>query len=275
MLKKSLLLITLSLTLCTDLLVTTLAVSAKPARTTTTKVKPQPSRPASKPARRRILGFKVPRVRTSANLEAGAARGNGTCASQPISAVLSPKSLAMEKTKVPVEITVSDRPTFFVNVPETSATQASFLLKDDKNQILLERTLSLTSTSGILAYTLPADFEGLKANKQYTWRLSLLCDPKGEDRSGDAKAAGWIELKPLTGQIAKNFEAATDPIDRAAIYADNGYWQDTLKAIADLRAANPNDPDLASNWSALFKSVYLPKLAEQPVIQLEATTPAN
>lgn len=275
MLKKSLLLITLSLTLSTDLLVTTLAVSAKPARTTTTKVKPQPSRPASKPARRRVIGFKVPRVRTSANLEAGAARGKGTCAAQPISAVLSPKPLSMKIAEFPVELTVSDRPTFFVNVPETSATRASFLLKDDKEQILLEKTLSLTSTSGILAYTLPADFEGLKADKKYTWRLSLLCDPTGVDRSGDAKAAGWIQLKKPDQPVTKQLEAATDPLERAAIYADNGYFQDSLKALADLRAANPNDPDLATNWAALFKTVYLPQLAQQPVIQLEATTPAN
>jgi hypothetical protein len=180
----------------------------------------------------------------------------------------------MKKAEIPVELTVSDRPTFFVNVPATSAKQASFLLKDDKNQVLLEKTLSLTSTSGILAYTLPTDFQGLEADKKYRWRLSLLCDPTGVDRSGDANAGGWIELKKPV-EIAKQLEAATDPIDRATIYADNGYFQDTLKTLADLRAANPNDPDLANNWSTLFKSVYLPKLAQQPVIQLEATTPAN
>ncbi|BAZ32178.1 hypothetical protein NIES4074_46800 [Cylindrospermum sp. NIES-4074] len=270
MLKKSLLLITLSLTLCTDLLVTTLAVSAKPAATTRTQVKPQTSRPASKPARRRLIGFKVPRIRGSRNLEAGAARGK--CTSDTISAVSSPKTVAIEKDKVPVEITVSNRPTFFVNVPETSATQASFLLKSEDNDVLLEKTLSVSATKGILAYTLPTDYSGLEAGKKYRWRLSLLCNPNSGDRSGDANAGGWIELKKPDQPVAKQLEATTDPIDRAAIYADYGYLQDSLKTLADLRATNPNDPDLANNWSALFKTVYLPKLAQQPIIQLEAIT---
>lgn len=271
MLKKPLLLITLSLTLSTDMLFTSLAVTAMPSGTTVAQVNRQPGKTPFKPRRRSLLRFKVPGIRGSRNLEAGAARGQ--CSPQEISAVLSPKSLAMKKTEIPVELTVSDRPTFFVNVPETSAKQASFLLMNEaKDQVLLEKTLSLNSTNGIFAYTLPADFQGLEVQKKYSWRLSLLCDPTGSDRSGDVNASGWIERVTPTSEVAKELEQATDTIDLIAIYAKNGYWQDTLKALADLRAANPNDPDLASDWSNLFKSVYLPKLAQQPVIQLDTVS---
>lgn len=273
MLKKPLLLITLSLSLSTDLLFSTLAVTAMPSGTSLTQVNRQPAKPPFKPRRRSLLRFKVPGIRGSRNLEAGAARGQ--CSPQAISAVLSPKSLGMKKTEIPVELTVSDRPTFFVNVPQTAAKQASFLLRNESgDQVLLEKTLSLNSTNGILAFTLPADFPGLEVGQKYRWRLSLLCDPTGSDRSGDANASGWIERVTPSPEIAKKLAAATDTIDRIAIYADNGYWQDTLKALADLRAANPNDPDLASDWLNLFKSVYLPKLAQQPIIQLD-TISAN
>jgi hypothetical protein len=177
-----------------------------------------------------------------------------------------------DKGVVPVELTIRERPTFFVNVPNTSAKLVAFLLRDETGkQVLVDKVLPLQATKGILAYTLPADFQGLEVGKTYRWRFSLLCDPTGEDRSGDVNASGWVKRIDVPPAVAQKLETATE-IDRVAVYAENGYWQDTLKALLDLRIANPNDASLVNDWSSIFQSANLPLLAKQPVIQIDTNT---
>ncbi len=145
-----------------------------------------------------------------------------------------------------------------MNIPETSAKQASFLLTSVKagqeEKVVLDKTLDLTTNSGIVAYTLPTDFPGLETSTQYRWRLSLLCDPTGEDRSGDANTGGWIAKEQPTPEIAKELLQSQAGLDRIAVYANHGYWQDSLKGLLDLRAANPQDQDLASEWLSILQS---------------------
>ncbi|YAF95403.1 MAG: DUF928 domain-containing protein [Nodularia sp. CChRGM 3473] len=263
MLKKSLLLLVLGLTLSSDLLLTTSAATAVPVLRTAQQRR-------FTPRRRSLLRFKVPGIRGSRNLEAGAARGQ--CTPQEISAVLPAEPKAMKTREIPIELTLSDRPTFFVNVPQTTAAQALFLLRNEAgDEILLEKTLNLTASNGILSYTLPADFSGLKVGQKYRWRLSLLCDPTGGDRSGDPVASGWIERVEPSAIVAQQLQSATNK-QRVLIYADNGYWHDTLKTLADLRAANPSDMTLVRDWLDLFQSVGLSELANRPVIPLNTGT---
>lgn len=259
MLKKTLLLVTLSLTLSTDFWLTT--VAATPPNTIAQRFVPR---------RRSLLKFKVPNIRGSRNLEAGAARGE--CSPQAISAVVPAKPATIASTELPVQLTLSDRPTFFVSVPQTSATQAAFLLRNETgDEILLDKTVALNASKGIMSYTLPPDFPGLKVGQKYSWRFSLLCDPSGGDRSGDPVTSGWIQRTQPTTTIAQQLQTATNR-QRVLIYADNGYWHDTLKTLADLRAANPSDFTLVRDWVDLFKSVGLDAIANQPIIQLSTAT---
>ncbi|MBH8566321.1 DUF928 domain-containing protein [Nostoc sp. CENA67] len=261
MLKKTLLLLTLGLTLSTDFLLTTVAATAIPANTIAQRFVPR---------RRSLLRFKVPNIRGSRNLESGAARGE--CSPQEISAVVPAKPVTMASTDLPVQLTLSDRPTFFVSVPQTSATQAAFLLQNETgDEILLEKTVPLNANKGIMSYTLPADFPGLKVGQKYSWRFSLLCDPTGGDRSGDPVTSGWIQRVQPTATVTQQLQTATNR-QRVFIYADNGYWNDTLKTLADLRATNPSDLTLLRDWVDLFKSVGLDAIANQPIIQLSTAT---
>ncbi|WP_242072184.1 DUF928 domain-containing protein [Nostoc sp. FACHB-110] len=232
----------------------------------------QRSIPRLKPRRRSLLKFKIPGIRGSRNLEAGAARGK--CSPQIISAVLPPKPAAIAANQIPVELTISERPTFFVNVPQTSAKEAGFLLWNEDGEEILDKTLSVTATQGILSYTLPADFSGLEVGKKYRWRFSLLCDQTGGDRSADPVASGWIERVEPSATITKQLQTATNK-QRVLIYAENGYWHDTLKALADLRAANPNDLTLLRDWDDLLLSVGLEEIANRPLIPLNAVTASN
>ncbi|WP_414552431.1 DUF928 domain-containing protein [Anabaena sp. CCY 0017] len=263
MFNKTIFLLSLGLILSTNFLHTTLAVTAASPMTIA-------QRRRFTPRRRSLLRFKVPNVRGSRNLEAGAARGQ--CSPQGISAVLPAKPATMRTRQIPVELTLSDRPTFFVNVSETTAKQALFLLRNEAgDEILLEKNLNLTANKGIMSYTLPDDFSGLEIGQKYRWRLTLLCDPKGGDRSGDPVASGWIERVEPTPDVAQQLESATET-ERTVIYADNGYWHDTLKIMADLRSANPRDMTLIRDWLDLFESAGLNELANKPLIPFHANS---
>lgn len=269
MLKKTLLLITLGLTISTEALLTTVPATAIPIRGNSSQTTPS-SPQQFNPRRRSLLRFKVPGIRGSRNLEAGAARGQ--CTPQAISAVLPAKPAGMANTEVPVELTVSDRPTFFINVPATTAQQAAFLLRSESgDEILLEKTLPVTASNGIMTYTLPADFTGLEVGKKYRWRFSLLCDPTGGDRSGDSVTSGWIERVQPNAEVAAQLQTSLLK-QQVYIYAENGYWHDTLKALADLRAEKPNDFTLVRDWMDLMNSAGLSGIANRPIISLNPKT---
>ncbi|HLO86354.1 MAG TPA: DUF928 domain-containing protein [Nostocaceae cyanobacterium] len=260
MLKKSLLLIALTLGFSTDVLLTNLVAVAKPA----SNVSVTRTRNNNKTGRRGILGFKVPKVRPSGNREGGAARG--ACSPQDISAVLPPRPKNLEITKAPVDSTLSDHPTFFVNIPQSSAKQAEFLLKDENNEELLREDIDLGSSNGLVSYTLPKSFKGLEVGKKYIWRFSLLCNQ--DDRSANPRTSAWIQRVEPSPQVAQQLQAAIDDLERSAIYAEFGFWQETLKSLVDLRVANPNDQTIAESWNNVLKSVELASLAQKPVFQV-------
>ncbi|HLO88528.1 MAG TPA: DUF928 domain-containing protein [Nostocaceae cyanobacterium] len=264
-------LIALTLGLSTDLVLTNLVATARPTsssrsgRTTTTPVKkPGQTQPGSTSKRRSILNFRVSNIRASRNREAGASRGR--CIPQDITALL-PAQAKSSTEKIPVELTINHHPTFFINVPENTATSAEFLLSAEDKTPLLREDIDLTAkNAGIIGYTLPKSFKGLETGKKYRWRFTLLCDP--EDRSGNPRTSGWVEKIEPTATVAKQLKAATTLDERAAIYASTGYWQDTLKALTDLRTANPNDQDIVASWNNVLSSVGLKSLAQKPVFEV-------
>jgi hypothetical protein len=220
------------------------------------------------------LRFRVPNIRASRNREAGAARGSCAAPNEDITAVLPLQPKTVAKTKIPVELTVSSHPTFFINIPKNTATSAEFWLKNEDKTVLVKEEIDLTNkNTGIIAYTLPKSFKGLEAGKKYVWRFSLLCDPV--DRSGNPGTSGWVERTEPSTTVARQLKTAKTLDERAAIYANNGYWQDTLKALTDLRTANPNDTDIVASWNNVLTSVGLKSLAEKPVYELTGTPVEN
>jgi hypothetical protein len=268
MLQKILVLITLSLSLSTDLLLTSLAAIAIPSSPNSVEPSSQPVKPAA--LRRRISPHpfgRLPRVRVTRNGEQGAPAGSYSCRDK-ISAVVPPKPASIKRSEIVVENTISDRPTFFVHIPQTAAKQGLFLLSNETGeQLILDKTLPLTATNGIFAYTLPADFPGLKVGEYYRWRFYLICDT--EYFNGNPSTIGWIKREEPSSIVARQLARAETVLERVYIYAENGYWHDAVKTLLDLRVANPNDQDLVRDWVDIFKFFDLKSLAQEPVFQLE------
>ncbi len=209
--------------------------------------------------RRARLRFKVPNIRASRNLEGGAARGN--CTEDGV------KDIQM-KALIPntnIGLTAAGKPTFFFQISSTSVRDAKFLLLNaEGDTILYKKTFSLTKTGGIISFTLPADADALEMGREYSWEVSALCDP--DDQRGNPRIQGSIQRIEPSQEVASDLAKASVR-DRAALYAEQGFWYDTLKALGDLRFANPNDPTLVNDWKELLDSAGLSAIDQQPLLQ--------
>jgi hypothetical protein len=208
--------------------------------------------------RRARLRFKVPGIRPSRRLEGGAARGGcGIDAADKIQM----KALLPDTN---IGLTTTGKPTFFFQISRTSVEEGKFLLLNAKDDtIIYEQTFPLTKTGGVRSFTLPADAEALQPGKEYTWELVANCDP--EDQRGNPRVQGSIKRIPPSQKLTSDLARASLR-DRAAVYAEAGYWYDSLKTIADLRSTNPNDSTLINDWNDLLESAGLSKLAKEPLL---------
>lgn len=206
----------------------------------------------------RFFGFKFPRIRASGNLYGGGVRGN-CMAEQVDMKALVPNSQ--------IGLTLVQNPTFFVRLSKTTAKQAKFtLINVNDNSATYEKTFPVTSTGGVISFTLPADAGALKANQEYHWGLQLLCENADGDQGANPIVDGAIKRVEPNATLASQLRSASLS-DRVTLYAENGYWYDTIKTLADLRAANPKDPTLTDNWSQLLNQAGLQEIAQDPLIQ--------
>lgn len=171
-------------------------------------------------------------------------------------------------------LTVSDRPTLFVYVPQTSAREAEFVLTDANNtREIYQATFALPATAGIVRITVPSDRPPLELGKVYKWSFAIKCNAQGGD--GNPYVLGWVQRTEPNPAIVKALDKVT-PLERAALYGDNGIWQDLLTTLAELRYSQPENATFKASWENLLgsESVKLsPEIAQAPL--LECCTPNN
>jgi hypothetical protein len=222
--------------------------------------------------RRSRIGFKVRGIRPSVSREGGISRGS-SCGSEgqavEVTALL-PKTNEAElskKAEIEVESTVAARPTFLIHVPQTSAKNAEFMMRkkisDQEEEIVYEQVVALPETPGIVSISLPADKAGLEVDQLYNWTFQVVCN--STDRTKDLTVEGAVKRIELDSSLANQLQNA-EPRDRSAIYAEKGIWTDAVSTLADLRKANPNDPQLEQDWDDLLKSVGLDRVAQATLV---------
>jgi hypothetical protein len=222
--------------------------------------------------RRSRLGFKVRGIRPSVSREGGISRSvrcglNG----QPVEVTaLLPKTNEAElstKEEIEVEKTVSAHPTFLIHVPQTSGKNAAFMMRKKisatEDEIVYEQNVALPETPGIVSISLPADAAALEVDQLYNWTFQVVCDPT--DREKDLTVEGAVQRIVLNPDLVNQLKKA-EPRDRPEIYANAEIWTDAVSTLADLRKANPNDPQLEQDWNDLLSSVGLDTVAQATVI---------
>ncbi|MDZ8183563.1 MAG: DUF928 domain-containing protein [Nostoc sp. ChiSLP02] len=200
--------------------------------------------------------FKPPK-RGAPPVSAGGSTRGGSC-------------LARKKFIIPLMpqnklgLTVSERPTFFWYIPESSVKTAKFLLFADNDETLLyEKSFTLPDKPGIASFTLPKNVPGLTVDKTYHWYMTIVCN--SQDSSNNPIVDGWVErIKP--GLALSEALAKADLRQLPSIYAEAGIWHEALTSLVQLRQTEPNNLKARLGWREFFKSVGLDAIASSPLI---------
>lgn len=166
-------------------------------------------------------------------------------------------------------------PNILFYIPQTSKpTPIEFVLKDDKRQIIYEKTFTKDAAetqadSGEVINLRSLDSESLPeltTNKKYHWYLSIICDP--ENRANDIVVHGWIKRVAVDKNLAQKLERAS-LLERSHLYAQAGLWQDALATLAELRYDQPRDTKLVASWTQLLNSEKLNAIAHEPLLNIK------
>ncbi|WP_228014388.1 DUF928 domain-containing protein [Fortiea sp. LEGE XX443] len=172
-------------------------------------------------------------------------------------------------------LTTVERPKLFFYIPKTAKTTVQgfeFFVKDPAQKVIYQQKYKVNQQPGIFSIDIPADKNQLllEAGQEYHWYLGVICQP--QDRARDQVVGGTVKQivpdKELTNKLKK-----ASPRERAALYAANGIWYDSLAILAQLRRQRPNDAALQTDWQSLLESVKLANIVPEPLVgELEVDT---
>jgi hypothetical protein len=200
---------------------------------------------------------RFPNVGTPRRREGAAVRGSCDFSEE--------KPIPLLPTTEPV-LTAAKYPTFFVDLPKSSAKEAELLvLSSDKEREVYKTTVTLPDQPGIVSFSLPADgtLPPLEVGKNYYWQLFVVCDP--QDRDKDMLVEGTVQRVELNPNLVNELKKASLR-EYPAIYAEAGIWYDAVTSLAQLRRSSPNDSTIAADWAELLQSAGLDGIAQQPLI---------
>ncbi len=167
----------------------------------------------------------------------------------------------------PLEMeTLSEAPEIFWYSPATElGTQARFSLTqihpNSPNQTIYTATFQLAGHEGLMRHRLPseADFPPLQPNVTYRWTVQLLC---GEDMSVRDRLRGQIKRIQSDENVTTQLSVASR-LNQAKIYAEAGYWFDSLSVLTALRCDPPQQEQALGDQTLADQTLGNQTLADQ------------
>jgi hypothetical protein len=200
----------------------------------------------------------TPRTQTSG----GASRHGGQCLSQSRTVSTGAMALLPPTTQA---LTVSERPTFFVYVPPTTAQEASFSLQDDRGELHYQTKVALPENGGAISISLPETASTLQVGKTYKWFFEIHCAAKFDPDNPIIE--GSVSRTSIDPALESQLATSPTALAKAQLYGEAGIWYDTIATLAGARQARPQDPVLAQNWQELLNSVGLDEIADRPLVE--------
>jgi Domain of Unknown Function (DUF928) len=204
------------------------------------------------------------------NRGGGGGRGCGLT-SQPITALIptQKRMLNGDPETETIQVwgtTLSERPTFWFDVPDERSTIKSieFVLQDNTDQDLYRSGIAPPETPGIVSIRLPETVTALKSGALYHWFLNINFECPS-DGSVTRQINGWVQRVAPDSTLTKLLKQAT-PEQQAILYAKNGIWFDALTTLGDLRRSKPKDLSAIENWNRLLQSIGLENLKTEPIV---------
>lgn len=185
--------------------------------------------PSDKPAPRR------------ASTSQGASRG-GLCDSSVSRGAASVKALLPENH---YGLTAVERPMIVAYLPETSATEVFFSLKDETKQLHFEASLPISGKAGLFRFQLPEQAPALEPGKHYQWFLAVKCN--GKLRPSSPFIDGWVQRvlpEPAVAAVVGQSPSMT----KAMSLGEAGFWYDTLATLTQLKQQEPENLEIAQSW---------------------------
>ena len=158
----------------------------------------------------------------------------------------------------PVPQTIAERPTFYFLIPETDG-QGYFRLNESDSSLKLGKRIYRTSfkiknKAGILAFKMPDNAPILKPNKNYIWEFVV------GNLTDTERVSGSIRRVVPTQKLVEQLKQVSLPIDRAALFAQEGLWFETVQTLAEAQQGADKKPAVVSEWKALLKSAQLDRV---------------
>ncbi|NEQ99934.1 MAG: DUF928 domain-containing protein, partial [Cyanothece sp. SIO2G6] len=166
--------------------------------------------------------------------------------------------------------TVSPYPVFWFYLPvdDTAGDRADYLefdLQDEEGRSLLKDGTVQTAVPdqpSIVGFRLPETAEPLQMGQQYTWQLTVGCDPA--NNADNPVVYGQIER--VSGMDNLIYDLATAPAGgKYAAYAESLVWQETVTALAQ------NAADHTDDWTTFLTLFDLEAIA--PTISVQELAP--
>ncbi len=253
------------------------ALAGSPTSTTQQRTtKPAASAPTNQ--RRRLswrLGVRPSRFRVS-----GFSR-SGTCPNQAKMTAFVPPPRPEErvrKSDAPIDLTISERPTFWVYVAAMSPdAEVQFTLQDSAGKRELYNTrFTVSGATGLLGVQLPNTAPALKVGESYIWQIAVRCDR--DNRDSDQIIGSWVQritpeqLKPVAGfnpsPIVQQLARASER-EKPLLYAELGIWQDAVTSLIQLRRTQPNDVELQEDWRNLLTTAQMQEFTNAPILDVK------
>ena len=180
----------------------------------------------------------------------------------------------LKVANAPVPLTISERPTVYFLIPNVDGNVSFTLTEEDirseKGRRIYTTTFYLKSKAGIIAFKIPDHVQGLKLGKNYSWRFTknfTINDPT------DLEVIGSMRRVLPNQNLITQLKKASLPIERAALFAQESIWYETLQTLAEAMQGNTNKSEIVSEWNELLKSASLNKVLPHKFVKAAETSP--
>lgn len=144
-------------------------------------------------------------------------------------------------------LTTAQRPTFWINVPETSAQQIVLSIREADSNFHSQTFISIAGKSGLIAVQPSPDSPPLEVGKSYQWAAVLICGD--QPTPNDPAIAAWIKRVTMTQPSNLG-----NTLEKAAWYGEQGIWYDALTTLMSVRQSQPSDQNLNNILAKFLES---------------------
>lgn len=215
------------------------------------------------------IHFKAPPLKPGSGEPGGRRRGaggRGPCKNYTSLTALIPTTKTANK-EIVKGLTTLAHPTFWFYLPrQSSNVPIEFLLQDEnENEVYRTRLQVPQAASGIVSVAIPTSVAPLRVNRSYRWLLAVSCDPS--DAFSKMIVRGAIQRVELPPDTQKTFGDAQTPLDKAALYANNGIWFDAITILGEsLQQDDRNNAAIVAAWTDLLKQGNLDDVVTAPIL---------